>query len=53
MRQVNLSVTGGNVAAIALCEPQGFKTYGVEHAALYVDGEFYDEIHLARQLHKG
>jgi ribosomal protein S18 acetylase RimI-like enzyme len=52
VRQVNLTVTAGNVAAMALYESQGFKTYGVEHAGLFVEGEFHDEIHMARLIHK-
>ena len=52
VRQVNLTVTAANVAALALYESQGFKAYGVEHAGLFVDGEFYDEIHMVRLIHK-
>jgi ribosomal protein S18 acetylase RimI-like enzyme len=52
VRQVNLTVTAGNVAAMALYESQGFKTYGVEHAGLFVDGQFHDEIHMVRLIHK-
>jgi ribosomal protein S18 acetylase RimI-like enzyme len=52
VRQVNLTVTATNVAALALYESQGFKSYGVEHAGLCVGREFYDEIHMVRQLHK-
>jgi hypothetical protein len=37
---------------MALYESQGFKTYGVEHAGLFVEGEFHDEIHMARLIHK-
>jgi ribosomal protein S18 acetylase RimI-like enzyme len=53
VRQVNLTVTAGNVAAMALYESQGFKTYGVEHGSLLVDGAFYDDIHMVRFLQKG
>jgi RimJ/RimL family protein N-acetyltransferase len=53
VRQVNLTVTAGNVAALALYESQGFKPYGVEQGALLVDGTYHDEIHMARMLHKG
>jgi RimJ/RimL family protein N-acetyltransferase len=52
VRQVNLTVTAGNVAAMALYESQGFKPYGVERGSLLVDGTYHDEIHMARMLHR-
>ena len=44
LRQVTLTVTASNPAAIALYEKIGFTSYGLEPAALLVNGEFHDEI---------
>ena len=48
LRQVTLTVTASNVAAIGLYEKMGFTSFGLEPAALLVDGEFHDEIYMAR-----
>jgi ribosomal protein S18 acetylase RimI-like enzyme len=45
-RQVNLSVTAGNVAAARLYESLGFRAFGQEPNALLVDGGLHDEIHM-------
>ena len=46
--QVTLTVTASNVAAIRLYEKIGFTPFGVEPAALLVDGEFHDDIYMVR-----
>lgn len=44
---IQLSVTAGNTAAIKIYEAHGFKAWGTEPAALRVDGETHDEIHMS------
>jgi ribosomal protein S18 acetylase RimI-like enzyme len=46
VRQVNLSVTADNAAALHLYQSMGFKIFGVEEDALLVDGRLYREIHM-------
>jgi ribosomal protein S18 acetylase RimI-like enzyme len=46
IRQVNLSVTADNAAALHLYQSMGFVVYGREADALFVDGKPYDEIHM-------
>jgi ribosomal protein S18 acetylase RimI-like enzyme len=46
LRQVTLSVTAGNASAIAMYETMGFKAFGHEPEALYVDGVFYGNVHM-------
>lgn len=41
------SVQTRNIQARGLYESMGFLTYGVEKKALCVDGDYYDEAHLA------
>jgi RimJ/RimL family protein N-acetyltransferase len=48
LRQITLTVTASNFAAIGLYEKMGFRSFGVEPAALFVDGEFHDEIYMVR-----
>ena len=48
LRQVTLSLTAGNAAALALYESVGFKVFGHEPDALFVDGVFYGDIHMVR-----
>jgi RimJ/RimL family protein N-acetyltransferase len=48
LRQVTLTVTASNLTAIALYEKMGFTSYGLEPAALLVNGEFHDEIYMVR-----
>ncbi|CAM3636801.1 N-acetyltransferase domain-containing protein [Bordetella sputigena] len=43
VRRINLSVTVGNQAALALYRRLGFAIYGREIEALWVDGAYYDE----------
>jgi ribosomal protein S18 acetylase RimI-like enzyme len=50
VRQVTLSVTGGNAAAIALYESMGFKVYGREPGAMLVDGVLYDDVQMVRAV---
>ena len=47
---VQLSVTEGNVPARRLYEAVGFVPYGIEHHALRVDGQYFDEIHMVKLL---
>ena len=48
VRQVTLSVTADNAAALALYKALGFTVYGHEPDALLVDGKLYDDYHLIR-----
>jgi RimJ/RimL family protein N-acetyltransferase len=48
LRQVTLTVTASNLAAIALYEKMGFRSFGLEPAALLVNREFHDEIYMVR-----
>jgi len=53
VRQLHLSVTAGNEAAIQLYAQFGFQTYGTEPRALYVDGRYYDEHLMVLRLDEG
>lgn len=44
--QVNLRVNAANACAIRLYEAVGFKQFGREPGAMYIDGEFHDELHM-------
>jgi RimJ/RimL family protein N-acetyltransferase len=48
LRQITLTVTASDLAAIALYEKMGFTSFGLEPAALLVNGEFHDEIYMVR-----
>jgi RimJ/RimL family protein N-acetyltransferase len=50
LRQVNLIVTATNKTAIRLYESVGFLPYGIERNSMFVDGEFYDEVLMARPI---
>jgi ribosomal protein S18 acetylase RimI-like enzyme len=50
VRQVTLSVTAGNPAAIALYESMGFRSFGVEPGAFLIDGVLHDDIHMVRPI---
>jgi RimJ/RimL family protein N-acetyltransferase len=43
-------VTAWNLAAIVLYEKMGFTSFGLEPAALLVNGEFHDEIYMVRSV---
>jgi ribosomal protein S18 acetylase RimI-like enzyme len=47
IRQILLDVTANNLAARSLYMSRGFDRIGWERDALYVDGEYFDEEHLA------
>ena len=47
IKQLNLCVNADNLAAIALYELLGFKTYGREPGAMLVNGELFDEVHMS------
>jgi len=46
VQQVNLSVNAGNAGAIRLYESLGFKAFGREPGAMFINGELHDEIHM-------
>lgn len=48
--KVTLEVTVGQDAAIALYESLGYVPYGREARALLIDGVYYDEIRMARDV---
>ena len=50
LRQLNLTVTASNEAARALYRSCGFETFGLERAALRVDGQYYDTEYMALRL---
>lgn len=49
LRQVSLSITAGNAAALALYASMGFRQFGIEPRGLCVDGVYYDTIHMLRE----
>ncbi|NHZ63742.1 GNAT family N-acetyltransferase [Massilia genomosp. 1] len=50
LRQVTLTITAGNGAALALYTSMGFRVFGQEPRALCVDGVFYDTIYMLREV---
>jgi RimJ/RimL family protein N-acetyltransferase len=50
LQLLHLSVTAGNTAALRLYESLGFVTWGTQPKALYVDGVYFDEHHMALHL---
>ena len=46
IQQVNLCVNANNVNAIRLYESVGFKAFGREPGAMFINGELHDEIHM-------
>lgn len=50
IRQVNLSVNARNSGAIRLYESFGFKSFGHEPGALFINGELHDELHMSLRL---
>ncbi|NDJ25538.1 GNAT family N-acetyltransferase [Nostoc sp. B(2019)] len=47
LRQIILAVTTTNVAAVSLYKSRGFERFGLERDALFIDGTYFDEEHLA------
>jgi RimJ/RimL family protein N-acetyltransferase len=50
LRQLNLCVAAENDAALKLYEAAGFEVFGNEKDAMLIDGEWRDELHMARLL---
>jgi RimJ/RimL family protein N-acetyltransferase len=50
LRQVNLSANASNTGAIRLYESLGFKAFGREPGALFINGELHEEIHMYLRL---
>jgi ribosomal protein S18 acetylase RimI-like enzyme len=48
---LTLAVTAGNASALALYQKLGFIQFGRAPRALYVDGQYYDEIQMIRHNH--
>ena len=53
VKQVNLCVNASNAGAIHLYESVGFKAFGREPGAMFVNGELHDEIHMYLRLTDG
>jgi len=47
LRQLTLTVTAGNASALGLYQAKGFRVFGHEPCGLFVDGAYYDIIHMA------
>lgn len=50
LRQLMLGCNVGNGNALRLYKQAGFSEYGLEPAALYVDGEYFDEVLMVMKL---
>jgi ribosomal protein S18 acetylase RimI-like enzyme len=50
VQRLTISVTAGNAAATELYESMGFKEFGREPKSMIVDGLYYDEIMMARDV---
>lgn len=50
LRQLMLGCNAGNDKALRLYEQAGFRAYGLEPAALYVGGEYFDEVLMVQEL---
>ena len=50
LRQLMLGCNASNRSALRLYEQAGFQPYGLEPAALYVDGYFFDEVLMVMPL---
>ncbi|WP_369828156.1 GNAT family N-acetyltransferase [Burkholderia singularis] len=48
--QLLLCVNAENVAAKKLYVSQGFRTFGTEPRAMQINGRFFDEEHMCKQL---
>jgi RimJ/RimL family protein N-acetyltransferase len=53
IKQVNLCVNANNMCAIHLYESVGFKVFGHEPGAMFINGEFHDELHMYLRLAHG
>jgi RimJ/RimL family protein N-acetyltransferase len=53
IKQVNLCVNANNMSAIHLYESAGFKVFGHEPGAMFINGEFHDELHMYLRLAHG
>ncbi|PQZ95403.1 MULTISPECIES: GNAT family N-acetyltransferase [Pseudomonas] len=53
LKLIQLTVTAGNHAAIALYQRCGFIQYGLEPLAVRVGVEYFDKIHMWRELNAG
>lgn len=53
LKLIQLTVTAGNHAAIALYQRCGFIQYGLEPLAVRVGVEYFDKIHMWRELNVG
>ena len=47
LRQIVLAVNAENAAARGLYRSRGFRRFGLERDALFIDGRYFDEEHLA------
>ena len=52
LRQVVLAVTVNNLAASSLYRSRGFERFGLERDALFIDGRYFDEEHLALHFNR-
>jgi RimJ/RimL family protein N-acetyltransferase len=50
LKQVQLGVAAGNPAARGLYESCGFEMFGEERESLFVNGEWFDELHMVLRL---
>lgn len=53
IRQVNLCVNANNENALRLYESVGFKAFGCEPGAMYINGELHDEVHMHLRITNG
>ncbi len=53
LKQVNLCVNASNLGALRLYESVGFKAFGREPGAMFINGELHDEIHMYLRLADG
>lgn len=51
--QVNISVNANNKGAFHLYESAGFRQFGREPGAMFINGELHDEIHMSLRLERG
>jgi RimJ/RimL family protein N-acetyltransferase len=50
IRVINLGVNISNIAAIRAYSRSGFTVYGVEPRLIFYNGDYYDELLMARLL---